>query len=127
MIIIYSVPNPEATRAMQATPGRSSAEDGLQRPSIDRSLAEREHIQRLLAENGEYKQELERFKNLLPAIGVGPVSRAEARALLNWTIESPLGWPAEICAELARIEEENEALQSTLGDREALQSTQLGK
>jgi hypothetical protein len=117
---------------MQATPGRSSAEDGLQRPSIDddpsfRSLAEREHIQRLLAENGEYKQELERFKNLLPAIGVGPVPRAEARALLNWTIESPLGWPAEICAELARIEEENKALQSTLGDREALQSTQLRK
>lgn len=80
--------------------------------------AENENLVKQLAENEEYKKKLEGFKTMLPAIGFGPMPRAEAQTLIKSSIESPLGWPAEIGAELARVDTENEEIVKKLLESE---------
>lgn len=82
--------------------------------------AETESLVKQLAENEEYEKKLEGFKTLLPAIGFGPMPRAEAQTLIKSSIESPLGWPAEIGAELARVDTENEEIVKKLLESENL-------
>jgi hypothetical protein len=48
------------------------------------------------------------------------MTRAEAQTLIKSSIESPLGWPAEIGAELARVDTENEEIVKKLLESENL-------
>ena len=82
--------------------------------------AENGNLARELAENEEYEKKLEGFKRMLPAIGVGPMPQAEVQALRKSSIENPLGWPAQIHAELARIDTQNKKIAKKLSESESL-------
>lgn len=74
-----------------------------------------------LQENARYTEQLEMFKYVLPPIGLGPMSPREVRALGVTT--SDLGWHAAICAELARVRTQNEALVPNPSDAGELSNT----